>query len=234
MFIKKTIIYLYLLLFLPLGALASEMEKDFESFGQNRDLIERAHLLNPELRIKAVQNRVVSRVLRSELFLEYARVLNGDTYIQTQDTALNYQFHLNPRWSLGFKYGYSMNRLTSEGSWLVRSHSKESRASFVPDLDYPKSSYLAVLNWYPFYGKINLYDWGVLQFDFYGLMGGGQVELYSGNSSMYTLGIGLGLWLSQHVSSRIEYRYQTYESERKTGSMQMYLGSLALGLGYLF
>ena len=239
MSVKNKMIYFGLLLLAPClltpwGVFGADIMKDFESFGENKDLMEKAYLLNPELKIKVVQNRFVPRILRSELSFEYARILNGDTYIQTQDAALNYQFHLNPRWSLGLRYAYSMNHLTSEGRWLVRSHSTESGASFVPDIDYPKSSYLAVFNWYPIYGKISLYDLGVVHFDFYGLVGGGQVQLYSGESPMYTLGAGLGLWFSQHLSSRIEYRYQTYQSERKTGSKQMYLGSLALALGYLF
>ena len=231
---NKNLLLLFLFFYLPLKAESADMMKDFESFGQNKDLLEKAYLLNPELKIKVVQNRSVPRIRRSEVFLEYARILNGDIYIRTQNASFNYQFHLTPRWSMGLRYTYSMNRLTSEGEWLVSSHSKESGASFVPDLDYPKSSYLAVLNWYPFYGKVNLYDLGVLQFDFYGLAGAGEIHLYSGTSSLYMAGLGVGLWFSQHLTSRIEYRYQVYRSDRKTGSSDMYLGSLGLALGYLF
>jgi len=75
---------------------------------------------------------------------------------------------------------------------------------------------MGVINFYPTYGKLNLFDMSVAQFDFYLLGGLGQMQLQTSNANTYsattyTAGAGIGLWLSQHLSTRFEARYQTYE-----------------------
>ncbi len=47
-----------------------------------------------------------------------------------------------------------------------------------------KDEALALLNWYPFYGKLKLSDRKVLHFDVYALGGGGQARLLSGRRQL--------------------------------------------------
>jgi outer membrane beta-barrel protein len=105
--------------------------------------------------------------------------------------------------------------------------------SLVPDIDYPKGQALAMVNWFPVYGKLNLYDLGVVHFDIYAVGGGGQVFLRSGNTATYTAGGGVGFWFSQHLSTRLEVRYQTYEAQKYSGAEKMNLTVAGVQVGYL-
>jgi outer membrane beta-barrel protein len=102
-----------------------------------------------------------------------------------------------------------------------------------PQLNYPKSETLALINWYPFYGKISLFEKAVAHFDFYFIGGYGQVALKDGSTPTYTGGAGLGFWLSPHVSSRIEMRYQNYKAQYFTGEKSMDLAIASMQLGWL-
>ena len=57
--------------------------------------------------------------------------------------------------------------------------------------------------------------------------------LRSGTKPTYTAGGGLGMWFSQHLTSRLEARYQTYQAERFSGTQKMDLTVLSLQIGYL-
>ena len=80
-----------------------------------------------------------------------------------------------------------------------------------PGVDYAKDTWLAVANWYPIYGKMNLFDSTVSQFDIYFLGGAGQVNLSSGTAPTYTAGAGVGVWFTQHLATRLEARWQGYQ-----------------------
>jgi outer membrane beta-barrel protein len=83
------------------------------------------------------------------------------------------------------------------------------------------------------YGKINFFDVSVVQFDIYSLAGAGTMQLSSGSTPTYTAGGGIGFWLSQHVTSRLEVRYQNYQDTVYTGSRNLNLIVANLGLGVL-
>jgi outer membrane beta-barrel protein len=152
---------------------------------------------------------------------------------------MNVQYHFNPRWSLGMKYNYAFNKLTPEGEALVdrayadfqKNPAKPTTA--FPEVAYPKSETLALVNWYPIYGKMNLMDQGVAHFDFYLVGGMGQVSLSSGPTSTYTAGGGVGIWLNQHFSSRVEMRYQNYQAEYLNGKQSLDLAVASFQVGYL-
>ena len=82
-----------------------------------------------------------------------------------------------------------------------------------PDVrDYAKNSYLFSVSYYPIYGKVNLFNWNVTQFDVYLNAGYGAVNLdLSGNSSLASIAGGLGFWITNGLSTRFEIRYQTYQ-----------------------
>lgn len=210
----------------------SGLLKDFDTLGGNDVLLDKARALNPDSSISIVQDRVVSRRKRLELSPEVATVLGGDAYNSTTMFAMNAHYHLTPRWSVGAKYAYNTNRLRDEGRYLIND-TAVSGAGQIPDIDYPKSEISALVNWYPIYGKMNLYDLGVAHFDVYALGGVGQITLNSGGTMTYTAGGGIGLWWSQHLTTRAELRYQTYEAQRYDGSTRMNLTVAGIQIGYL-
>jgi len=213
-------------------ARAVDLMQDFDSLGGNDVLLDRAKALSPEASISVVQDRVVDRRMREEITLEYGNALGGDAYVRAQNLGLNYHVHITPRWSVSAKYNYTLNDLSPEGQALINDKGTDGRG-IVPDLDYQKQSYMALINWYPIFGKMNLYDLGVVQFDVYALGGYGQVELKSGRTETWTAGGGVGLWFSQYISSRLELRYQSFEAKSAFGPRDMDLTVASFQMGFL-
>lgn len=202
--------------------------QDFDSLGGNDVLLEKARLLSPDQKVEIVQDRIVDRRLRFELAPEFGSTVGGDSYNNTNNFGLNAHFHINPYVSLGAKYTVHTNQLTNEARNLLNN-----KTDIVPDLDWPLSQALALVNVYPIYGKMNMFNMGVVHFDLYGIVGGGVIELRRGQSTTYTGGIGLGLWISQHLTSRIELRYQGYEAQWLNGPVQMDTTVASVQFGYL-
>jgi outer membrane beta-barrel protein len=219
------------------GAPKEDLNADFEALGGNKTLLDRAKALEPEVNVSIVQNRVVDRRNRVELAPEFAGTFGGDTYTRTRKAGLNLHYHINPRWSVGVKYNHSFNALTTEGEALVRDSYEDFKKNpnspgvAYPEINYPKQETFALVNWYPIYGKMNLIDKGILHFDFYALAGYGQVKLASGDTPSYTTGGGIGMWFTQHFTSRLEMRYQNYKAQYKSGekTMDIMLASLQMG-----
>lgn len=208
--------------------------KDFDTLGGNDVLLDKARELNPEERVSIVQDRIVGLRNRVEISPEFTSVLGGDPYNHTNGFALNAYYHINPRWALGAKYEYDTNSLRPEANNLIQQAQNESDRNLIPDIDFPKSEALALVNWYPIYGKMNLHDLGVVHFDIYAVGGAGQVALRSGNTSTYTAGGGFAFWFSQHLSARLEVRYQTYTAQHEaSGPEKMNLTVGGLQVGYL-
>ena len=178
-----------LLLFLSLGLITSsaayaDLMEDFDSLGGNKDLLETAKALKPESKIQIVQDRVVNRFKRHEFSSEFNHVAGGgNPYFDTNSGGVSCNFHFNPHWSLGAKYYYYFNQLTTEGAdkiskGLSRNRNRapdEVGEAFIPDLNWPKQMYMANLNWYPIYGKMNVFDRGIVHFDVYTILGVGEV-----------------------------------------------------------
>jgi outer membrane immunogenic protein len=211
---------------------AGDLLKDFDTLGGNDVLLEKAQALNPEAQIRIVQDRVVTRRNRFEFAPEFSSVLGGDAYNKTSNLGLNVNYHITPQWSVALKYTYSFNTLRPEGENLLTDVSVDGKAR-IPDIDYPKQSGMLVVNWYPIYGKMNLYELGVVHFDIYAIGGAGQVELKSGYATNYTGGAGLGLWVSQHLTTRFELRYEGYTAKRFNGDTNMNTTVAGVQVGYL-
>ena len=88
----------------------------------------------------------------------------------------------------------------------------------VPGYTFAKDSYLLVADFYPIYGKMNMFDQGIAQFDVYLLGGAGQINLGTGSAPLYTAGLGVGFWISSHISSRIEGRWEGHSENVDYGS----------------
>lgn len=212
---------------------------DFDSLGGNQVILDRARALEPEKTVSIVQNRTVSRRNRVEIAPEFSGTFGGDTYSRTKSLGLNANYHFNPRWSVGVKYNYSFNDLTPEGKAMVDAAEADYQANpgnpsaKYAVLDYQKSETLALVNWYPFYGKMNLLDMSVAHFDFYFVGGAGQVELLSGATSTYTGGAGFGFWVSNNFSTRLEMRYQNYTAKYFDKQKDLDLAVASVQMGWM-
>lgn len=215
---------------------ASSLDQDFDSLGGNRELLKRARALDPEQKLRVVQKREVDRHLRLEAGVNYGLVSGGDPYTSTNNLGANLDFHITPRWSIGARYYKSYNQLSSEGQRVFNDASQRAANGedlTAPATDYPIDTTLAVINFYPIYGKLNFFDLGVSQFDIYTLLGYGQVRLATGSTSTFTAGGGMAIWLAQHVSSRLEVRYQNYQDKIYSGSRSLNMMVISAGLGFL-
>jgi len=223
---------------------ADDLMKDFDSLGGNKVLLDEAKSLSPDKRVKIVQKRIVNRFKRFEFLPEYEHVTSGEnSYLDTNSLAMSTQFHLNPHISFGLKYVYNMNKLTNEGKTLITTAQRRADLSgrvhdelkdpFIPQLNWPKEEKLAFVNFYPIYGKMNVFDMGVVQFDVYGLLSGGKIKLRYNSSNLYQAGLGIGLWWSQHLTIRLEVKYQTYKANYYDQTRKVENSAVSLGVGFL-
>jgi len=231
---KRLIILAFAFLSLNLSASAEGLLEGFDSLGGNQELYEKAKALHPETEVKIVQGRTVARRFRHEFAPQISSFVGGDVFLNTDALGVNYYFHINHHWSLGVSYFYAFNSLTNEAKSLVsNSLQPKLTEALVPDFNEPHQGYLATVNWYPIYGKMSFYDLGISQFDFYLIAGAGTIELENKTSETYTFGGGLGVWVSQHLTGRLELRRQTYDTQRFTGAQTMNITVLSASLGYL-
>ena len=216
----------------------ADILKDFDSLGGNIDLLEKAKALAPNKTVKLVQKRIVDRESRHEIVSLGKKAFSGNTYLSTTATSLGYYYHINPTWAVSVQYTTYFNSLTSEGRSLIKRGdellSKDPVLDFVPELNYPVNSVKALVNWYPVYGKINLYDWAITQFDMY-VIGGLESSTYQKTKTLdYVTGIGLGFWLSQHISARFELGYKLRKDVGLRGKKESYSSmNGTFGVGYL-
>ncbi|UOF02305.1 outer membrane beta-barrel domain-containing protein [Bdellovibrio reynosensis] len=210
--------------------------QDIDTLGGNKDLMEMATKIKSESRSRIVQQRMVDRNNTLEFGLSYGSVFSGDAYLKTQTVGFQVDYHITPRWSLGARYLDFGSTLSAEGQRIFddarASYNAGGRATIV-DIDAPQNATMAVLNWYPIYGKTSFLDMGVNQFDIYLLAGGGSMNLASGNTSLLTAGVGLGAWITKHVSARAEIRMQKYEDQLVTGARNLNTVVGSLGLGWI-
>ncbi len=212
------------------AALANEIDE----LGGNAELVDMAQRMKSSTRSRIVQERIIDRHNRLEFGANYGGVFGGEAYLKTQSLSIALDYHITPRWSVGARYIDYSNSLTPEGerqvNRFVDAVANGEKGTYV-SIDYPLSATMAVLNWYPIYGKTSFLDLGVTQFDIYFLAGGGQISLSKGDSTLYTGGLGVGAWISKHISARAELRYQTYQDAPATGARQLdtYVGTVGLG-----
>jgi outer membrane beta-barrel protein len=210
---------------------------DWKSLGSSQAILNKAKALDSNNKVRVVQKRAVDRDLRFELSGHYGMINGGDSYVKTQTGGAQLEFHINPQWSLGLRYDTYLNSLTSEGDKVFQQSemaiSNGNQAS-LPSIDYPLNSQLATLSWYPIYGKLNLFDAAVTQFDLYLMAGAGLMQLDSGNRSALTsVGGGAGLWFTQHMMARWELRYQGYKDKVYVNDPQVNTMAMHLSLGFL-
>lgn len=212
------------------------VSQDIDTLGGNGRLMEMAETIKSKSRSRIVQDRIVDRNKALELGVSFGGVFGGDSYLNTQSIGGSIDFHFTPRWSLGVRYYDYGSRLTPEGQRIF----DEARAAYqaggranIVDIDTPQNSTMAIVNWYPIYGKTSFLDIGVSQFDIYFLAGGGNMTLSSGNSTLLTGGAGVGMWLGKHMTARVELRYQNYQDTIVTGNRNLDTVVGTFGLGFI-
>lgn len=231
----KRMILTAILLFASL-AHAQDLGDDLNALGGNEALMERAQALSPHNRVTIVQNRAVDRSLRLELGLNMTQASGGDPYLDTIQKGVMVDFHFSPRFSAGVRYNEYENALSNEGQRRydeAEQRSKQGLEWLIPEIDSPLNETMGVISFYPIYGKLNLFDLTVAQFDIYTLAGYGQMQLASGPTDTWTAGLGTGIWLSQHFSTRLEARYQSYEDQVRTGSRDQNMTIVTATIGFL-
>jgi len=201
--------------------------KDFDSLGGNDVLFERAKKLQPNKKIGVVQNRIVDRTWRHEVALGYGNFVGGDTFLNSQSVDVNYQLHINPYVSVGGSYSSFFNQFSREGRFLI--DNKEG----IPDIDYLKDAYELTIQAYPFYGKLNLLNLAVLHFDLYAVGSYGIMNTDRGDSDMFSVGGGVGIWFSKYISSRFEVRERFFTVNRKQGGADLDMTVISFSLGFL-
>jgi len=215
------------------GSLSSELD----ALGANKDLLRKAKAIDPENRIRVVQNRDVDRHNRFELGVNYGMNAGGDPYVSTNAIGGQMDFHFTPRWSVGARYHSYSNELTSEGKRVfddaqARKNAGNNDFRF-PDTDYAKDSWLGLISWYPVYGKLNWFDAAITQFDLYLIGGAGQINLNSGSAPLFSAGGGIGIWLNRYMSTRLEARWQGYRDQVYDGSRNINQTVLSATIGFL-
>lgn len=211
---KSLILVLLAALSLPVFA-SQDLNNEMDALGANKALMLKAKALDPENRTRIVENREVDRTYRLELSVNYGGyAAGGDPYVLTSTFGGQADFHLNPHWSLGARYQTYNNTLTNEGKNVYNDANQRiengEQGVRVPGIAYANNSWAGVVDFYPVYGKLNLFDASIAQFDLYVLGGAGQITLDTGTSPLYTAGAGIGVWLSKHFTTRLEARWQGY------------------------
>lgn len=216
---------------------SKNLDSDVDALGGNDDLMERANAINPNNSTRIVQKRAVDLDDRFEFVLTDGLVVGGDPYVNSNDLGGQVEFHFNPQWSLGARYYQISNSLTSEGQNVINNINtiRQTDPNIPsPVIDYAKNTYFGTITYAPFYGKLNLADLAVTQFDIYFVGGYGAIDLQSGTAGTYTAGAGMAFWISNHFSARLEARYQGYRAVYPDQmSEQVNMTILSLGIGFL-
>jgi len=219
-------------------AASKKLSEEVNALGGNAALLKLSSEINPDKKIRVVQNRLVSRDNRFEIAARYGQRFGGDAYLQTQALQANIEYHFNPRFSLGVIYSDYGSQLSPEGARVF----SEARASLqaggglssFPDVDAPQNSILGQIQFYPMYGKINFFDKSIIQFDVSLIAGVGTINLASGSSQLISTGVGSGFWITQNISARVEIRYESYKDRdsiyNTSRNLNPVSGSLGLGI----
>jgi outer membrane beta-barrel protein len=230
--IRLTTLFASLLLVTSAGA--NNLKNEISALGADGDILKRVKALSPRNRIRVVQKRSVDRNLRFEFGGGFGAISGGDPFLSTKVLLGRADFHLTPRYSLGVQYSSFDNDLNSEGKNRAELAKKyPNNDNLIPKTDHAISSTMAIFNWYPMYGKVNILDSAITQFDVYFLLGAGNISLQSGDTSVATVGGGLAFWISQHISTRLEVRYQTYEDRPEIQQRQLDQTVLSANIGFL-
>jgi outer membrane immunogenic protein len=193
----------------------SSLKKEFQTLGDNEEVLDRVKKMDSQQKIRIVQNRLVDRNNRLELALNYGSIFETDSYVKSSELGARLEYHISPRWSFGVEYQKNYNSLTSEGQRVYDNayacQQSSNCTERFPGIDFPLETQVASISFYPIYGKLNLFDSGIAQFDIYTSLGYGNKKLNSGDSNVFLANLGVGIWLNNLFTTRFELRYENYK-----------------------
>ena len=223
---KKLWIFIFILFCLPVYS-----SVDFDELGSNKNFLQN-QLPFSSSSLKIVQKQWLPKRFLSELSLSISPVLNGLNYVNSYSLSGNYRLFVTDYLSFHLKYSWYFNSITEEGRKEVE---KRSRIPF--ELKYSETqSYLAGVDWYPFYGKAVLYN-HLIYFNLYASLMGGIVKLMNQDKSapMGSLGLGMVCWWNKRFNTRLEVQGIYYQYNMSISkSIQEYLSKLHVSIGVLF
>lgn len=239
----KTLLVLILVLSSSAYAGKVQLQKDISSLGENAAVLSRAKALDPKNQVSIVQKRAVDRNSRFELDLDGGLIGGGDSYLNSQIFGGSLGFHFSPNWSVAVRYTSYINTLTAEGKAFYDTVKAQSGSpnpgggARPPAVDSPFDTTMLLVNWYPIYGKMNVFS-AIPHFDVYFLAGYGKTNTANVNmADTLSAGGGIGIWLNNTLALRFEGRYQTYNDmpyvyakSEDTRRLDTFIGQASLGI----
>lgn len=181
-----------------------------------------------EDQLESVNERYSHLNRRHELTLSGANNFTADSHLETRQIGASYRFHINSRWSVGYRYQEYENKLSSAGEKLF------DEEKLLPDTDFAIKSNDAFVNFNTIYGKLRLTEKQIVYFDQYIALGYGNIDLASGETNFYHLDLGFSFWIGENFSSRIGLKNEFYRQSRLIESENVHNGMGYLEIGYLF
>ena len=216
------------------AAQKKSLSKDFDTLGDNKVFAERVKQMDQDKKVRIVQNRIVDLYNRVEIGGSYGYNAGGDSYVTTQHLGGMIEYHFSPRFAMGVRYQKYYNELTSEGKKQYDTYRASNLGGpsnqLVAGIDNPENVGLITVSYSPIYGKLNLFDMSVAHFDIYTLAGFGKMQLASGDSDVLTGGVGMGVWVTQNFTTRLEGSYETYEDLCGTRKQNNIQGMFSIGI----
>ena len=216
------------------AAQKKSLSKDFDTLGDNKVFAERVKQMDQDKKVRIVQNRIVDLYNRVEIGGSYGYNAGGDSYVTTQHLGGMIEYHFSPRFAMGVRYQKYYNELTSEGKKQYDTYRASNLGGpsnqLVAGIDNPENVGLITVSYSPIYGKLNLFDMSVAHFDIYTLAGFGKMQLASGDSDVLTGGVGMGVWVTQNFTTRLEGSYETYEDLGGTRKQNNIQGMFSIGI----
>jgi outer membrane beta-barrel protein len=204
---------------------SSELEKKLDALNIPDDKVTS---VISEDKLYIVNTRYSSLVNRHEVTVLGANNFTADSHLSTQQIALSYRYHINSSWALGARYTRYSNKLTDAGQLLFNDK------KVVPDTDYAKNGKELFVNFNTIYGKLRWTADTVVYFDQYIALGGGKVQLASGDKNLVFADLGLSFWLGNHGSARVGFKNEFYKQTQLSGPRNIHNGIGYIEFGYLF
>jgi outer membrane beta-barrel protein len=204
---------------------AEDLEKKLELLNVPDDKV--TPVLEKE-KLKVVNKRYSSLTNRHEVEWYGGNNFNADSHMVTRQQGLSYRYHLNQKWSFGYRYTQYYNELSAAGEQLFKDK------NILPDKDYAVKSTDIFVNYNTTYGKLRISDSRVVYFDQYIALGYGDISLANSNTNFTMIDLGLAFWLGKNFSSRVGLKNELYEQEQQGGSQTKHNAMGYISFGYLF
>jgi outer membrane beta-barrel protein len=203
----------------------SDLERKLDTLNIPSDKV--TPLISEE-KLYSVNSRYSSLRRRAEVTIFGANNFTSDSHIDSTMGGTSFRFHINDKWSIGYRYSEYNNELSEAGQKLFE------RDEVLPDTDFAIKSTEAFINYNTMYGKLRLTSSTVAYFDQYVSLGYGKISLGNGEVQFYTADVGFAFWVGKKFSARIGVHNELYEQKKINGSENVHNAQGYLSFGYLF